>query len=78
VAVGIFVGLFYLSEDPSFTLKIVTFTALGCVGRLAFIRHILFYKSDVQKMGWEISRAEINLLENFGGGASRHFFMLHG
>lgn len=57
-AIGIFFGLFYLSEDPSFALKIVAFTAVGCVATLAFIRHVLFYKSDAQRMGWETSRPE--------------------
>jgi len=54
-AVGIFFGLFYLSEDPSTALKIFTFNAVGCLVTLAFIRYVLFYKSDAQRMGWETS-----------------------
>jgi hypothetical protein len=51
--VGIFFGFFYLTNDPSTSLRIVTFSTVGIVGVLAFIRHFFFFKSDAKRLKWE-------------------------
>ncbi len=56
--VGIFFGFFYLGGNPSLSLAIVTATTVGAVGVLAFVRHVVFHKSDAKRMGWETERPE--------------------
>jgi uncharacterized membrane protein YfcA len=55
---GIFLGFYYLGEQPELALKIVTISAVGVVGVLAFIRHFVFYKSDMKRLGWETDRPD--------------------
>jgi len=56
--VGIFFGFYYLGEQPELALKLVTLSTVGIVGVLAFIRHFLFYKSDMKRLGWETDRPD--------------------
>ena len=57
-SIGIFVGFYYFSIDFEFSLRVVTFTTVGIVGILAFIRHTVFYKSDGKRMQWQTDRPE--------------------
>lgn len=57
-AIGIFFGFFYLSSNPLEALGIVTVTTVGVVGVLAFIRHVIFHKSDAKRLGWETERPD--------------------
>jgi hypothetical protein len=57
-AIGIFFGFYFLSNDPDTSLGIVTITTVGIVGGLAFIRHALFHKSDMKRLGWETDRPD--------------------
>lgn len=57
-AVGLFIGFFYLSDNPETSLAIVTVTTVGIVGVLAFIRHVIFHKSDAKRLGWETERPD--------------------
>jgi hypothetical protein len=55
---GIFFGFYYLETNPEFSIKIVTLTTVGIAGIFAFIRHVIFYKSDSKRLGWETDRPD--------------------
>ncbi len=57
-AIGIFFGFYYLAKDAELAVKIVTFTTVGIVGTLAFVRHFVFHKSDAKRLGWETGRPD--------------------
>jgi hypothetical protein len=57
-SVGIFFGFYYLSNNPIISLQIVTFSTVGIVGILAFVRHVVFHKSDAKRLGWETDRPD--------------------
>ncbi len=57
-SVGIFMGFYYLSSAPEKAYPIVTFSTVGIVGVLAFIRHVIFHKSDAKRLGWETDRPD--------------------
>jgi len=57
-AIGIFFGFYYLAIDPNLAVKIVTFTTVGIVGTLAFVRHFVFHKSDAKRLGWETDKPD--------------------
>lgn len=52
--IGVWVGLSLLPNAAS-ALEVVTPTAVGLVGLLAFIRHFVFHESDAKRLGWESS-----------------------
>ena len=54
---GLGVGFSRLPDAAS-ALAIVTPTAVGLVGLLAFFRHFVFHESDAKRLGWESTRAE--------------------
>jgi len=56
--VGIFFGFYYLARAPQTSLSIVTATTVGIVGVLAFVRHVVFHKSDAARLGWETDRPD--------------------
>jgi hypothetical protein len=51
--VGIFFGFYFLAAAPRTALDIVTTTTVGVVGVLAFVRHVFFFRSDAQRLGWQ-------------------------
>ena len=55
---GIFFGFYYLGNQPELALKIVTLATVGGVGFLAFVRHVVFYRSDMKRLGWETDRPD--------------------
>jgi hypothetical protein len=57
-SVGIFFGFNYLGNHPKTSLAIVTATTVGAVGVLAFVRHVVFHKSDAARLGWETDRLD--------------------
>lgn len=57
-SIGVFFGFFFLSTDPAFSLRVVTCTTVGIVGILAFVRHVIFHKSDAKRLGWETDRPD--------------------
>lgn len=57
-SIGIFFGFYYLGPDPAVSLSLVTITTVGLAGILAFVRHVIFHKSDAQRMGWETDRPD--------------------
>ncbi len=57
-AVGIFFGFYYLSNRPQTALDLVTLTTVGIAGILAFIRHVIFHRSDAARLGWETDRPD--------------------
>jgi hypothetical protein len=54
---GVGVGLSRLPDAAS-ALAVVTPTAVGLVGLLAFFRHFVFHESDAKRLGWESGRPE--------------------
>ena len=54
---GLGVGFSRLPDAAS-ALAIVTPTAVGLVGLLAFVRHFVFHESDAKRLGWESTGAE--------------------
>ena len=54
---GVSAGLSRLPDAAS-ALEVVTPTAVGLVGLLAFVRHFVFHESDAKRLGWESSRPE--------------------
>ena len=57
--IGIFLGFYYLfSGDPQKSLAIMVVSTVGIVGMLAFIRHVIFHKSDAARLGWETDRPD--------------------
>lgn len=56
--IGIFFGFYYLNNDPVLALKIVILATVGIVGILAFVRHVIFHKSDAKRLGWETDRPD--------------------
>lgn len=58
-AIGIFFGFYYLfSGNARLALVIVTVSTVGIVGVLAFIRHVIFHKSDAERLGWQTDRPD--------------------
>jgi hypothetical protein len=57
-SVGLFFGFYFLSINPAFSLRVVTFTTVGIVGILAFVRHVIYHKSDAKRLGWETDRPD--------------------
>lgn len=49
---GIFFGFYFDSTQPLFALRIVVLSTVGIVGVLSFIRHVVFYKSDMKRLEW--------------------------
>ena len=54
---GVGVGFSRLPDAAS-ALAVVTPTAVGLVGLLAFVRHFGFHESDAKRLGWESTRPE--------------------
>lgn len=57
-SVGIFFGFYFLDTSIALSLRIVTITTVGVVGFLAFVRHVVFHKSDAKRLGWETDRPD--------------------
>lgn len=54
---GVGIGLWRLPDAAS-ALEVVTPTAVGLVGLLAFLRHFVFHESDARRLGWESIRPQ--------------------
>ena len=53
-AAGLFLGFyFYFGEDIYTAVRYVSLIAVGIVGILAFIRHVIFHKADAKRLGME-------------------------
>jgi hypothetical protein len=57
-AIGIALGSYYLPIKPDMALGITVVTTVGIVGVLAFVRHVIFHKSDAKRLGWETERPD--------------------
>ena len=57
-SIGIFMGFYFLGLDLNLAITIVTLTTVGIAGILAFIRHVIFYRSDMQRLGMETVNPE--------------------
>jgi len=58
-AAGLFLGFYYYFEqDYPTAIRFVTMIAVGVVGLLAFIRHVIFHKSDAKRLGMETANPD--------------------
>lgn len=57
-SIGVFFGFYYLLSNPGTSLRLVTLATVGIVGILGFVRHVIFYKSDAKRLGWETDRPD--------------------
>lgn len=57
-SIGIFLGFYFLGEDPSLMILMVALFTVGINGTLAFIRHVIFHKSDAERLGWKTDRPD--------------------
>ena len=55
---GLFLGFFFLATAPDTSFAIVTVTTVGIVGILAFVRHVFFFRSDAERLGWQTDRPD--------------------
>jgi len=62
---GIFFGFFYLASDPAKAFALVTGACVGAVGILAFVRHVVFHRSDALRLGWQTDRPDWQLEVGF-------------
>jgi hypothetical protein len=54
--IGLFFGYYeYFNNNLEAALDIITVTAVGIVGFLSFVGHLIFHKSDARRLGWESS-----------------------
>jgi hypothetical protein len=52
-AAGIFIGFFFgFSGEPGFAVEVVAVMAVGIVGFIAFVSHVIFSRSDAERLGW--------------------------
>jgi hypothetical protein len=56
--VGLFFGFYFLPTAPHTSFGIVTVTTVGVVGVLAFVRHVFFFRSDAERLGWQTDRPD--------------------
>lgn len=58
-SVGVFLGFyFYFGGASDTALAVVTVMTVGVVGLLAFVRHVFFFRSDMERLGWQTDRAD--------------------
>jgi len=50
--IGIFLGFYWLSNDAPLAVSAVTLINVGVVGLISFFSHVVFHKSDAQRLGW--------------------------
>jgi hypothetical protein len=55
---GLFLGFYFLAAAPATSFAIVTTTTVGVVGVLAFVRHVIFFRSDAERLGWQTDRPD--------------------
>jgi len=56
--IGLFLGFYFLGTSPHVAFSIVTVTTVGVVGVLAFVRHVFFFRSDAERLGWQTDRPD--------------------
>lgn len=53
-ALGLFAGFYYyFVPDPAMATAMVTLVTTGFVGLIAFLSHVVFYRSDAERLGEE-------------------------
>ncbi len=57
-SVGIFLGFYFMGEDTSMMIRMVALFTVGINGSLAFTRHVVFHRSDAERMGWKTDRPD--------------------
>lgn len=56
----IFIGFWFLGSDSdnSLSAQYTVLLTVGIPGVLAFIRHVIFHKSDAERLGWQTDRPD--------------------
>ncbi len=53
--VGIFLGFYFLfSGNPPLGVSLVAVLAVGVVGLIAFLSHVVLHREDAARLGWEV------------------------
>ena len=55
---GIYLGCSFPQGNAELSLQIIAVTTVGISGITAFLRHVIFHKSDAKRLGWETDRPE--------------------
>ena len=55
---SVFMGFYYLTDQPWLSLQIVAAGMVGMVGILSFVTHVIFHKADAARLGWETDRPD--------------------
>jgi hypothetical protein len=55
---SVFLGFYFLDNDPELSLMIVTGGMVGIVGILSFVTHVIFHKADAARLGWETDQPD--------------------
>ena len=50
---GLYFALTQLKSDPTNAAAIASMTAVGCVGVLSFVTHVLLHEQDAKRIGFE-------------------------
>ncbi|MEI6727023.1 MAG: DUF6790 family protein [Actinomycetes bacterium] len=57
--IGVFLGFYFVfGGHASTAIAVVAVTTVGLVGVLAFVGHVIFYKADARRLGWETDRPD--------------------
>ncbi|HUT26785.1 MAG TPA: DUF6790 family protein [Methanomassiliicoccales archaeon] len=64
-ALGVFAAIYFWFDDVKEAVYIASFTLVGLIGIVSFLRHSIFYRSDQARMGWHQDRPEFQIEVGF-------------
>jgi hypothetical protein len=64
-AIGLFLAIYFFTDSSKNGIYVATFTLVGMVGIVSFLRHSIFYRSDQVRMGWHQDRPEFQIEVGF-------------
>ncbi len=64
-ALGVFAAIYFWFDDVKEATYIASFTLVGLIGIVSFLRHSIFYRSDQARMGWYQDRPEFQIEVGF-------------
>ncbi|MGD0817404.1 MAG: DUF6790 family protein [Methanomassiliicoccales archaeon] len=63
--IGLFLAIYFYIDNAKNGVYAATFTLVGLVGIVSFLRHSVFYRSDQVRMGWHQDRPEFQIEVGF-------------
>jgi hypothetical protein len=64
-SIGLFLAIYFYFDNVKNGIYTATFTLVGLVGIISFLRHSIFYRSDQVRMGWHQDRPEFQIEVGF-------------